>query len=350
MKRTYKLLPIAALSISLLILSGCSLPGTGASSAGSILKTTNGGERWEAKVKIDDKQTISAVDILSMAMDPADSQIVYIGTVKNGLYVTRNGGEQWEKINFPLTNIYGLAIDNNNSQIIYASGIWQKKGKIYKSENRGADWKEIYTEPAEGTTISSLEISKFNSQLLYAGTSEGMIIKTVDGGASWKNLYKSQGPIIRITYDPGNDSDVYFGLFNKGILRTKDGATSFEDLSKNIQKQASSDKIFSLVIDPSRPGVIYAGLDKGIAKSNDYGDNWQKLNIIKSAEKYSIRAIAVNPQNSNEIIFASAQALYKSVDGGVQWSTFQLNVGKSVEVLKYDPLNPANIYLGFRKL
>ena len=332
------------------LLSGCSLPGGNSPDIGSVLKTTDGGQTWEPKVKVNEKQTISAVDVLSMAIDSNDSQKAYVGTEKGGLFVTKNGGENWEKLNFPTTKIYGLAVDRFNPQILYATGVWQKRGKIYKSENGGADWGEIYTEPAEGTVVSSLEISKSGSQLLYAGTSDGMVMKTSDGGKSWKNLYKAKGPIIDISFDSGSDNTAYFAVFNKGILRTKNGGASFDDLTKGLQEATSTSQVFSLAIDPGMPGVFYAGLDKGFVKGINFGDQWEKINILESSKKFPIRAVAVNPQNPNEIIYAGAQALYKSIDGGVQWSTFQLDTSRAVQIIKYDPLNPGIIYLGLRKL
>jgi hypothetical protein len=72
------------------------------------------------------------------------------------------------------------------------------------------------------------------------------------------------------------------------------------------------------------------------------------VNIIESSKAFPVRAIAINPQNSKEIIYSSAKALYKSVDGGVTWATFQLDTTKEISVLLYDPTNAAKIYGGLR--
>ena len=87
----------------------------------------------------------------------------------------------------------------------------------------------------------------------------------------------------------------------------------------------------------------------GLFRTADYGKTWNPINIIESAKKFPIRAIVVNPKNSNEISFASGKAFYKSNDGGVKWNTTQLEIDKGVSIIMYDPQNPAKIYFTTRK-
>lgn len=342
-----KLLLPPFLFLSLLLLSGCDLSGSGAGASGGVLKTVDGGKTWEPKVKIDNEKNISSEEILSMEINPADTQIIYIGTQKKGIFMTKNGGDSWNQLNFPPTRVYGLAINPQNSQIIYASGVWNKRGKIYKSKDGGEKWEEIYTEPGDGTVVTSLVIGKSNPEVLYAGTSEGMIFKTENGGNAWKNLYKAGGPVTGISFDFLNENYLYFLIYEKGILMTKDGGLNLEDLSEKINKSVLNSSAYSLTADPNNSGVVYVGLDKGIAKGTEFGEKWSALNILESSKKFPIRAIAINPKNSNEIMYSIAKAIYKSGDGGVQWSTFQLAQGV-VSIIKYDILEPSNVYAGLR--
>lgn len=337
------------LLLPLLFLSGCDLSQS-QGSAGGVLRSTDKGKTWEAKVNAGENKNISSLDILSMAVDSQNSQVVYIGTKKYGIFTTRNSAETWEKLDFPLIKVYGLAINPSNASVIYASGVWQGRGKIYKSENKGIDWKEIYTEPADGTVITSLAVSQRDIQTLYAGTSEGALFKTMDGGNSWKNIFKARAAITEIDFDFSNDSIVYFEVFSQGILRTKDGGGSMDDITENIKKAVKNSKVFSVAVDPSNPGILYAGLSDGIVKSSDFGDNWKEVNVLESSKKFPVRAIAINPKNSDEIIYSAAQAVYKSSDGGKQWSTFQLETDGIIGVIEFDPLNPNNLYAGLRKV
>lgn len=343
---------IIILIIAAVFLSGCSLTGSSSPSSGSILKSADGGQNWEAKVKIGEDKNIAGANVLSMAIDPQDSQIIYIGTKEDGIFVTKDGAGSWEKLNFPPVKVYGLAINRFNSQIVFVSGVWQGRGKIYKSANGGTDWKEIYTEPADGTVITALAASPFDGNVIYAGTSEGAVFKTTSSGESWSNLTKASNAVTDIAFDVASADTIYLSIFKGAILRTRDGGKTFSNLAKNIEggkSLRSASQVFAVATDPLGAGILYAGLDEGIIKSADYGETWNPLNVLESSKGFPARAIAVNPQNSKEIIYSSAQAVYKSIDGGVQWSTSQLQTSKIVSVIKYDPQNPGTIYLGLKK-
>jgi len=346
-----KLALFAVIITSVILFSGCSMSNQNSSATGNILKSADGGKTWEPKVKVDDKKSIASVNVLSMAINLGDSKVIYIGTREDGIFVTKNGGENWEKINFPPTKVYGLVIDHSNVKKIYATGVWQGRGKIYKTENEGGDWEEIYTEPADGTIVISLAINPFDNSVLYAGTSKGAVFKTVDGGKTWHNLSKANGPVIGIVFDSIDGNTAYFTVMERGILRTKDGGSSFDDLEKNIRgdKLIRNSRTFSIATDPLQSGVVYAGLDEGIMRSSDFGETWNLINTLEPSREFPVRAIAINPENSKEIIYSAAQAVYKSIDGGVQWSTSQLQSKNVVNVIQYDPSDPAIVYLGLKK-
>ena len=322
---------------------------------GSFLKSSDGGKNWENKVKIDDKINIGTYNILSMAISSVNRSIIYIGTESSGLFVTKNGAENWEKINFPLTKIYGLALNKNDDQTVYATGLYNKRAKIYKTTNGGKDWTEIYTEPVADSMISGMEISKKDPNVLYVGTSSGAIYKTVDGGQSWKNIFKAKGPVTSIVFDSVNDNVLYFGISGGTVFRTMDGGGKVEDFQElNIGKlsggKLSNLNAYSVVADPKNTGVFYIGTGGGLFRGSDFGNKWDEINILESSKSFPIRAIAINPQNTNEIIYSNSAVIYRSVDGGSTWFTFQLNTDKIVQILKYDPFNNSNIFAGLRKI
>ena len=337
------------LILPLVFLAGCSADKS-SSLMGGVLKSADKGENWEVKADADESKSIASLDILSMIIDPQNNQVIYIGTKKNGIFKTENGAESWEKMDFPPIKVYAAVLDPSNPDILYAAGVWRGRGKIYKSENQGAEWKEIYTEPADGTVITSLNINKSQAQILYAGTSEGMIFKTADGGNSWKNIFKAPGAVTEIEFDYFNNEVVYFAVFNKGILRTKDGGKNLENLAENFKKAGVNNGVFSIAADPNNSGVLYAGLNGGMIKSLNFGDSWEEINILESSKKFPVRAIAVNPKNSRQIIYSAAQAIYNSIDGGEQWSTFQLETNGVIGIIKFNPLNPDILYAGVRKV
>ena len=352
MKKILLSLPLLAAAF---LLSGCgSSSSTSNTSAtpvtitnATVIKSEDSGTTWNPKIKIDDKKTIAGINVLSMAINPTDSNVIYIGTESNGLFMTKDGGETWTPVPFA-NKVYGLAFDPQNANIMYGSGIFDKRAKIYKRTQEDQEWKEIYTEPSDGTTISSLAINKTNSQIIYAGTSAGVIIKSTDGGQTWASLAKESGPIVSIAFDAADSSHVFFGIFQKGVVETKNGGQkSSNDNKKNIIESGNISGLYMLTSDPYLSGVVYAGTKNGIFRRSADG-KWDELSIIESSKAFPIRAIAINPLNSKEIIYSSAKAIYKSTDGGSTWSTFQLDTTKEISVLHYDSANTSKIYAGLR--
>lgn len=341
--------PILTASI---FLSGCSLnpsavlPVKNEMANATVLKTEDGGGTWNSKVKIDDKKTIEGIDVLSMAISPADAKVIYLGTASNGLFQTIDGGETWKNVAFP-DKVYGLVFDQADPAVMYGSGIFNGRAKIFKRIGEDQEWKETYTEPADGTTIASLAIDPKNHQIIYAGTNEGVIVKSTDAGTTWVNIKKAEGPVTSIAFDTASSAHVFFGIFETGILETTDGGINIVDISEKIDPAERTTTVNTVVSDPYLAGVVYAATDRGIFKRSGDG-NWTALNLIESSKAFPIRAIAINPKNSKEITYVSSRAIYKSIDGGTKWSTFQLDTSKDVSVLKYVNANPSTIYAGMR--
>lgn len=312
----------------------------------TLIKSEDSGTTWSPKTRIDDKKTIAGINVLSLAINPNNPDIIYIGTESNGLFITKDGGETWTQVPFA-DKVYGLTFDAQNSNIIYGSGIFNGRAKIYKRFQEDQEWKEIYTEPSENTTISSLAVDKINSQIIYAGTSAGVIIKSADGGQTWANLTKADGPVINIVFDAANSAHMFFGIFQKGVLESKDGGVTIDDIASDVNEGGDISSLYTLVADPVLAGVIYIGTSEGIFYKVA-NEKWNSLDMIESSKNFPIRAIAINPHNPREIIYSSAKAIYKSTDGGTKWSTFQLDAAKDISILRYDPINPFKIYAGLR--
>lgn len=348
MKKSFFLaMPLVVVTLAL---SGCSFPGTSSSGGGAaIRKSTDSGKTYVSKVTIDVKTTFASADILSFAFESGNSKRIVVGTRESGIFVTENGGDVWKKMNFPPIKTYGLVSDWNRSGGLYASGEWQGRGKLYKSDNRGEKWEEIYSEPNTGTTITALAQSPRSASTILVGTSAGVVIRTTDGGLTWGNLESVESPVLSFFFDASGDV-LYALISGKGIARSRNGGEDFEMIPGESTDAVTKSlpTVTALVPDPSRNGTLYAGTESGLFRSGDFGDSWEEVSILESSKKFSIRAIAVNPKNSNELLYSAALALYKSIDGGKTWSVTQLEGSRAAGFLRYDPSDPSVIYAGFR--
>jgi photosystem II stability/assembly factor-like uncharacterized protein len=342
---------------SVVFFAGCSLTGNG--NDGGFYRSDDAGKTFAPKNNASQNGkagTIGGVDVLSLAENPQNGSEIYLGTKASGIIKTTDSGENWKGLSVSSSTpskIYAMAVDPASSNNVYAATVVGKRGKIIKSEDAGETWKEIYTEPADGSLVLSLALDGVNPQNIYAGTDQGQIIYSETGGETWRSLYWSSGKdaIYKIAFDKFNPELVYFAIFKKGLMRTRDGGKTFEELGK---KNFLDDKLnlgnpTAIVADPHRPSWVYAGTDTGLIRSKDGGDNWDTVRILNKAQEQAIWSIAINPQNSDEVVYAVSKAFYKSNDGGINWSTVQFDSSRSPNVVSYNPQKPEMIYVGLDK-
>lgn len=343
--------------ISLALLSGCSLPGA-QSSRGSLWRSTDGGKTWEAKtVAADGKTSISDVNIISLAIDSVDSKI-YVGLKGTGILKSENGGAGWKYMNFQAEKVYGLATDPGTGGSLYASGVWQKRGKVWKTSDGGEKWKEIYAAPSNGPLVVSLETSRTSPDVVYISTSDNLLLKSRDRGETWKKIFKAPSPIVKISVDASDSNLVYFITQSGDFYRSKNGGDEFENLGEKDFFSGLKEKFseegnawsFSLIqADTVRSGWVYLAGKGGILKSRDAGNNWEKINALNDPENFPITALAVSPIDPDEIVYGASQTLYRSYDGGKNWATNQFESGNVIKAIRYDPKNSQNMFLGFGK-
>ena len=362
---------------AIFMLGGCStpkLPGpiknVGVSpGVRGIFKSGDGGKTFESKAVIDDKNTLSQADILTIKIGPTDEKIVYIGTVDAGVYRSDNGGDSWKKIH-EAKRCYGIEIDPRDAKTIYLSGIVDGRGKIFKSTDGGEKWTEIFTEPLGDSLISSLTLDSKSPDSLYAGDSRGFLIKTENAGVEWKRIAELGKPITSIALDSGDSRNVYLGVFQGGLykidfsqtVKNDKGITRIDssnkmvdgvivlDLRKQMKGWAATNNAFTLTADPRHSNTVFFGTGPGILKTEDGGNTWKELPTLEGPGNIVIKGLAVGGANSEIIYVATKGTFYKSVDSGKTWNVMEFNTPYTIEVLRVVPSNPEVVYLGIRNL
>ena len=166
------------------------------------------------------------------------------------------------------------------------------------------------------------------------------------------------GRISDMENHPTDPMIIYAGSAGGGVWKSNNAGTTFYPI---FDDHAQS--IGAVELDPNDPNnTIYVGTGEpwprnsvsvgdGLYKSTDGGNNWSKIGLEKSER---IANIIVNPKNSNEIFVAVLGALwsdsnergvYKSSDGGVTWENIlYLNESTGCADLAMDPSNPNILY------
>lgn len=138
---------------------------------------------------------------------------------------------------------------------------------------------------------------------------------------AWKRISMGQefprDAISAIVIDPKDADVIYFGTQNAGIYRSIDGGISWQP----VQNGLGGTQIGSLVMDPQNPQTLYAGVVLGgVYKTTDGGNHWvPKNNGINQSGGGMISVVSIYPKDSRQLYFSPKDYLYSSQDGGETW-------------------------------
>lgn len=322
---------------------------------GGIFASFNRGEAWQQKVTISKKQTIADLDVLTIALDPQNSKIIYLGTRSRGIYKSMDGGEVW----YPLidekraldqrANVYDIAIDARDSNNLYIGTYQNRYGRFFRSKDGGRSWEQVYIVSRPQYAIFAVEVDSYDSSVVYMGTAEGGFLKSMDYGKSWRLIKWFNDVISDIKVNPQNTQVVYVSTFKRGVYKTTDKGGTWQSFESALRGFYEAEKVETLVIDRRQPEVLYAGSEYGLLKTTDGGQTWQKVNVIIPPETISILSLAIDPDNSSIIYYGAGSVFYKTVDGGKNWSLTTIPSTKKIKAIKIDPDDPDIIYIGMHK-
>ena len=319
---------------------------------GGVFRSFDRGESWEQKVVISKNRTIASSNILSIAIDPKDSKVVYLGTRGEGIYKSMDGGEIWYHLDDASlaldkrANVYDIAISPQNSGHIYA-GVYQNRlGRLLRSDDAGKNWEEVYRTSQEKYAVFAVEIDSYDPAIIYMGTAEGVLLKSVDFGKSWKVIRWFDDVITDIKVNPYDTRTVFVSTFSKGIFRTSDKGGIWQGLEGLKLFPRETEEMQVLLMDRNNPNVLYSGAKYGLLKSMDGGQSWQKFNIIIPPESVSVQAIALDPLTFSCLYYAAGNVVYRTRDNGQTWTVHPVNSTKNIKILTIDPQNPNIIYAG----
>ncbi len=209
---------------------------------------------------------------------PKDPNVLFYAT--SGVWKTTNGGHSWTAISKDLTRGDSWAIPAN-------------AGK--------------YAESAKATAVGSITAlapSPLDVNLLWAGTGDGLLQVTFDGGAKWENVTPSEiKPWTRIfNMEAGHfDTKTAYAAantlrlddMNAHLWRTHDGGKTWTEIDNGIAPGAVANSIRE---DPHKRGLLYASTDTQVWFSIDDGDHWNSLRMNMPA--ISVRDIEVKDDAS----------------------------------------------------
>ena len=167
-------------------------------------------------------------------------------------------------------------------------------------------------------------------------------------GSAGGQLNKA-GRLCFITIHPTNTLSLFVGAPAGGLWRSVDGGVSWTTNTDNLAVIGCSD----LAIDPITPTIMYLATGDGdagdtrsigVLKSTDGGNTWNPTGLVfPVASNYLIRRLIVNPANTQIILAATNGGIYRTINGGTNWT--QVNASTCYD-LEFQPGNPNTVYAG----
>src|SRR4030042_690014 len=340
---------------SLIILSAALPFRCSVSKDAGIFKSENSGYNWQQKVTISNKENIAGTDILSIVQDPLNPLILFIGTRGSGLYRSLDGSETWQQVSDgnnilqKSDDIYDIAINQNNPNFIYLAVFGGGFGKVLRSQDGGQRGEEVYVISQSGMPVHRVVIDPVSEAVIYIGTAQKGLLRSLDYGLSWQPLKWFDGAVFDIKIDTKNNQIIYISTSGKGIHKSVDQGSNWQSLAASMKSFKGSEQAISILIDQQDSKILYVSLKDVLLVSYDQGQTWQKMNILIPAGSATIGALIQNPQNSSNIFYGAGSVLYRTINYGETWITHQIPSTKKVNVIKIDRTSSDTIYVGMSK-
>jgi photosystem II stability/assembly factor-like uncharacterized protein len=284
-------------------------------SSGKFFKTTDSGQSWE--------QIATGMTFNLLVLEFADPENGFIFTSGDQFLKTSNGGETWDVETLPAPIAWLSFEDVYFTSSTSAVAIGSKYesttiGKIYKTDDTGESWTEVYSDGNGWYWPSSVDFYDENHGMVAFNTIMYGVVcfRTIDGGDTWEEtpmFYVS--PINTLYYSA--EKALVSGLFGT-IAQSVDNGDSWE---------ITSERSFTLEIDDvqfidDQLGYASAyGGGGGVAvfdlfKTTNGGDDWSHIYFFMSPGCFHFINENTGFFTTNDI----GLTVYKTINGGLDWT------------------------------
>ena len=264
-------------------------------------------------------------------IDPNNPNTYYVGAPSGGIWKSTNAGINWTPLsdNIPQIGVSGIAIDPNNSNIVYiATGDDDSRDTysigVLKSTNGGNSWQTTGLNFSATNSVSNeIYIHPNNSNIIWVSTKDGFF-KSIDAGDNWTE--KISNNILDFKLKPG-DPNIIYAVSRSKFYKSTDAGDTFTVITSNLPTESGR---FAVDVSPANPEIVYVLSAKtnwtyqGLYKSTDSGNTFDKTAETDdifggSKQAWYDMALTVSPLNAN-FVFVGVLDIWRSVDGGDNFS------------------------------
>lgn len=264
---------------------------------GRIIKTIDGGKTWS-------QYSPTYNNINQLEFFTLNTGFLRVGS---DYFKTINSGNNWTYVGTPKHFESSSGMDFIDENIGYSIG-GGSIGDIFKTEDGGKTWAKLGFYHLEA--LNTISFIDKNIGFISGGYNYRKTLKTIDGGNTWNEVSKENfGQIQFLTNQVGFANRI--GYSNGKIYKTIDGGNTWEtsiEITKNITSFYFIDENYG----------FFVGSDRGLYKTKNGGQIWQKLNFNLPYQNGDFVKIKFYSRNIG-YIFDDYGALYKTINGGFSW-------------------------------
>lgn len=284
--------------------------------------------------------------------DPNNSGTYYVGAPAGGFWKSTNGGSTWITTTdeLPQIGVSGIAVDPNNSDIIYIATGDDDAGDsdsvgVMKSTDGGMTWNNTGLNPGNSPdSMNDIYVSNSNSQVITVATNNG-VYKSANGGNNWSVASGTSGKNMRDLKIKPNTPSVAYSVSASRFYRSTDGGDNFSQVTSGLPTTGIS----RLVIDvtPDNPNVVYILASdsnnnfKGIYKSANSGQSFTQVaspgangDIFESTQSWYDLAFSVSDTDENKL-FVGVLNIWRGTVSGSSSSFTKINNWSSPNQASY---------------
>lgn len=275
------------------------------------LTSSDGGQTWEKG-----KVTPLAHAAARLSASPTSPQRAYLAAYESGVYRTDDGGHDWHQVtSYPSAYAHSVLVHPTDAQTVF---VGSEPAAVFRSEDGGENWEECtgfravpesdqWGFHAEGrdSHVREVRMAPQDPAVMYAGIEVGGMVRSRDGGSTWKQLH-------------GTHDDIHF---------------------VNISR--------------ARPETVYIATARAPYRSDDEGEHWELINNGLQ-RRYTLHITAAPDDADIVLVTVSDNSrrqnpqFYRSTTGGHDWKLIE-SVGSDddmVVAMDWDPGDPRRVYAG----
>ena len=250
-------------------------------------RSDDGGAKWYGILSLKEGQFASP-EWAGVALDPTQKDRILLGG--EGIFESLDGGKNWTGHHLQSDSFGPFAVvivfAPSDPNIVYAGAgshntmIYHEKYEgagLSVSRDGGSTWENAAGNEFKDGVVMGLAVDPENSEIVYAATQSGLF-KSADGGKNWSSLVglPKGEPTRTVAINPADSDWVLTGVDRIGLFLSMDGGSTWKQVSAGLEQNSSFSDI---VFDPSDPIIVYlCDLMSGVYRSSDGGLSWLKIN------------------------------------------------------------------------